>query len=201
MYIPALNLNTDKESTLAFMQRYSFATIVSVQGEVPVATHLPFVISTRGDDIVLTAHTAKQNDQWKTFSAGTVLVIFSEPHAYISPSHYDKKLNVPTWNYVAVHCYGRAAVISDSQRVMQCLEEMIDLYEPAYKPQWQSLPDDYKAGMANGIVAFEILVTEIQAKEKLSQNKNEAERKRIADALAQSHDSNEQAIGEYMKGK
>ena len=115
---------------------------------------------------MLTAHFAKANQQWKDIENNTILVIFSEPHAYISPKHYDKLQNVPTWNYIAVHAYGKATVITEQEAVMNILERTIDTYEQSYKAQWKDLTDDYKLGMAKGIVAFEIVVTDIQAKKK-----------------------------------
>ena len=89
------------------MQAYNFAIVVSVKEDIPIATHLPFVIEERENEIVLISHMSKANEQWKTISDKDVLVIFSEPHAYISPSLYEQQQNVPTWNYVAVHAYGK----------------------------------------------------------------------------------------------
>src|SRR5690606_3894178 len=115
-----------------------------------------------------------------------VLIIFSEPHAYISPKNYDKELNVPTWNYISVHAYGQGKIINEFERVYQILESTIENYEIEYKQQWNKLPHDFKTKMISGIVAFEINVTETQAKEKLSQNKTENERKNIINSLSSS---------------
>ena len=112
--------------------------------------------------------------------------------------HYDKVLNVPTWNYISVHCYGTGYIISDSDKVTTILERTINQYESYYKTQWDGLPEDYKTGMAKGIVAFEILVTDIQAKKKLSQNKNDNEQQRIIKSLSQSPNENDRLIAEYM---
>lgn len=199
MYIPHLNLMTDKTEIVEFMQRFSFATIITAKDNYPVATHLPFLITQKEDAVILTAHFAKANQQWKDIENNTVLVIFSEPHAYISPKHYDKLQNVPTWNYVAVHVYGKVTVITEQAHVMNILERTIDNYEQAYKAQWNDLPDGYKSGMIKGIVAFEITVTDIQAKKKLSQNKTTNERTNIINSLSKSDDRNEQLIAEYME--
>lgn len=90
MYIPKLYAMTDETEVLSFMQRYSFATIVTVKDSLQTATHLPFTISKRNDTIILTSHFAKANPQWQEITSNKVLVIFDEPHAYISPKHYDK---------------------------------------------------------------------------------------------------------------
>jgi transcriptional regulator len=128
-----------------------------------------------------------------------VLVIFSEPHAYISPSNYEKELNVPTWNYISIHAYGHAKLITETDRVFEVLEATINNYEIAYRQQWDNLPETYKLNMSKGIVAFEVIVTDLQAKKKLSQNRTAAEQQKIIDKLSANDDRNEQLIADYMK--
>lgn len=199
MYIPNLNQMTDRAAIIEFMQRFSFATLISSNDHLPVATHLPFVVKDDGTAVTLLSHFAKANDQWKAIMDHDVLVIFSEPHAYISPENYEKELNVPTWNYIAVHCYGKVSIINKEEKVMDLLEHTINNYEPAYKQQWDGFSHEYKSGMAKGIIAFEVNVTTIQAKEKLSQNKTLNERKNIIDSLSKSNNSSETMIADYMK--
>jgi transcriptional regulator len=199
MYTPQRYTFADKEEILNFIKTYSFATIVTVKDNFQSATHLPFTITERGDDLVLTSHFAKANPQWEELKENDVLVIFTEPHAYISPKHYESKLSVPTWNYLAVHAYGKSEIITDQQKAFACLEDMINVYEQEYKLHWDDLPLDYKTKMLNGIVAFEIVVTDLQTKKKLSQNKKEIERERIINALEKSNDTTEKTIADYMK--
>ncbi len=199
MYIPKTNLMTDKNEIVSFMKRFSFATVITSKDNLPIATHLPFVISTRGEHIILTSHFAKANEHWRDIVNNKVLVIFNEPHAYISAKHYDKVLNVPTWNYISVHAYGQGSLVIEMEKTLEILEMTINNYEKTYKQQWDHFPDDYKLKMAKGIVAFEILVTDLQAKKKLSQNRTESEKERIIDVLSKSKDTNEQYIAEYMK--
>lgn len=199
MYIPHLNKMTGHNEIVSFMQRFSFASIITSDNNYPQATHLPFLVATKDNEIILTSHFAKANDQWQKIEQHTNLVIFTEPHAYISPAHYEKELNVPTWNYIAVHAYGKAAIVSEPDGVRQVLEETIQFYEAAYRLQWDGLPENYKAGLANGIVAFKIVVTDLQAKKKLSQNKTLNEQQNIIHTLSQSSESNEQHIAEYMQ--
>lgn len=198
MYIPKNNIQTDKKQIIDFIKRFSFGTIITSKNNLPIATHLPFLVSESEDTIILTSHFAKANEQWKDIEKSNILIIFSEPHAYISPKNYDKELNVPTWNYISVHAYGQGKIINEFEKVNQLLENTIENYEVEYRQQWNKLPQDFKTKMANGIVAFEINVTEIQAKEKLSQNKSENERKNIINSLSTSKDSNEKIIAEYM---
>jgi transcriptional regulator len=200
MYIPPHFSFTAYAETVAFMQRYNFAAIVSQVNDEPFATHLPFVVEQNSEGHVkLLAHFAKKNPQWESLEGQTALVIFAEPHAYISPGLYEKQLNVPTWNYVAAHAYGQARLIHDEAETFQLLEKQMKAFEREYVAQWSELPQDYKNAMAKGIVAFEIPVTKLEAKRKLSQNKTERERQNVMQHLLQNEDGSARAIGEMMK--
>jgi transcriptional regulator len=199
MYIPDLNLMRDKTEIVEFMKRFSFATIITAKDNIPIATHLPFLVTLRDDTIILNSHFAKANEHWKDIEEHKILVIFSEPHAYISPKNYDKELNVPTWNYISVHAYGEGKLIHEEKEIYKLLENTIQNYETSYLQQWNKLPEDYKLGMSKGIVGFEILVTDIQAKKKLSQNKTENEKSNIINTLSKSKNANENLIADYMK--
>lgn len=199
MYIPKHYLNTDKEEIINFIKTYSFATIITVKDNFQTATHLPFVVTEKNNELVLTSHFAKANEQWKEITNNQVLVIFTEPHAYISPKHYESKMNVPTWNYVAIHLYGKGKIISEQKESFEVLEIMINHFEKDYLKQWESLSLEYKNKMLKGIVTFEIAITEIQAKKKLSQNKTELERKNIISAFENSNNENEKVLAEMMK--
>lgn len=195
MYTPKYNQITNIDEAVSFMQRYSFATIVTVAHGQLTATHLPFVIEQRDGNIVLISHFAKANHQAIDIFECTPLVIFTEPHAYISPTHYEKDQNVPTWNYIAVHACGKATLISNAALV---LKKTIKCYEAGYLEKWDSFPDEYKTKMMNGIVAFEILVDDLQGKSKLSQNRSITEQENIVKAFTASADQNERDIADYM---
>lgn len=201
MYIPTTNLTTDKTEMVAFMQRFSFATLITAKDGLPIATHLPFLVSLRDEEVILTAHFALANEQWQDLEQNKVLVIFSEPHAYISTTNYDKALNVPTWNYISIHAYGHGKIISGVEQTIEVLESTINFYETAYKQQWDQFPEDYKLRMIKGIVAFEITITDLQGKKKLSQNRTATEKEKIIDTLSTSNDTNEQLIAAYMKAE
>jgi transcriptional regulator len=199
MYIPSFNKLEERQQAVAFMQRYSFATIVTVKNGLPVATHLPFLVEQRDDKIVLRSHFAKANPQAKDSIGQRVLVIFTEPHAYISPKHYEKVENVPTWNYLAVHAYGKFTVSDDTEAKAALLKATILNFEEAYLKQWESLPDTYKQNMMKGITAFEIVVDDLQAKAKLSQNRSQKEQENIVDGLSQAETTVEKETAEYMR--
>ncbi|MGF7080622.1 FMN-binding negative transcriptional regulator [Mucilaginibacter sp. UYCu711] len=198
MYTPKLNLITDQQEAVSFMQQFSFATIVTVKDGIPCATHLPFVVSQRDEQIILTSHFAKVNPQAAEILNCRPLVIFTEPHAYISPRHYESEQSVPTWNYIAVHAYGTAVIIDNSEAKSQLLEQTIHFYEADYLKQWNALPQDYKLNMMKGITGFEIVVDELQGKKKLSQNRTEKERENIITDLRKSNISAERDIAAYM---
>ena len=198
MYIPSFNKFEDQQQAISFMQQYSFATIVSVKDGVPVATHLPFLVQQQDDKIILKAHFAKANPQAKDGIGQQVLVIFTEPHAYISPKNYEKPESVPTWNYLAVHAYGKCTLIEGEENKAALLEETIKNYELDYLNQWDSLPADFRHKMMNGIVVFEIVVDDLQAKAKLSQNRTEKEQQNIVDDLSKSTDTVVKGIADYM---
>lgn len=198
MYTPKHFQLTDEQEAINFMQRYSFATIVTATDNVPFATHLPFLVSKRNDKIILSSHFAKANPQAAEIIGKEVLVIFTEPHAYISPKHYEKETNVPTWNYIAVHAYGKATILPEGEQTADLLVQMISNYEADYLTQWNNLPDEYKQRMMKGIVAFEIIVDDLQGKQKLSQNRSEVEQENIINALGKSADTVEAEIGKYM---
>jgi transcriptional regulator len=191
----------DHEAAVAFMQRYNFALLVTQGAERPQATHLPFHISVHDGAVRLSAHMAKANPQWKDFDGRDVLIVFSGPHAYVSPANYEQEQNVPTWNYIAVHAYGKVNIITDMQEGMQVLEEMIAQSEPGYKAQWEQLSDKYKHGLYRGIVPITIHITELQAVEKLSQNKTAAERQHIIHSLQQYDDGAAHDLAIYMQAK
>ncbi len=108
MYIPPSFRVEDPGKLAAFMRQYSFASIITHDGQAPIASHLPMLYSAEGGpNGILLSHMARANPQWRNFtSGGEALVIFQGPHGYISPSWYKAEVAVPTWNYTAVHAYG-----------------------------------------------------------------------------------------------
>lgn len=201
MYIPSFNQITDPHEAISFMQRYSFATIVTVKDGIPTATHLPFVVKEVDGQVVILSHFAKANPQSADILNARPLVIFTEPHAYISPKNYEKEQNVPTWNYLAVHAYGDCIILDSEEEKSALLAETIKYYDADYLKQYDGLPDEYKQKMMKGIVAFQIIVDDLQAKKKLSQNRSEKERENIIESLGKSGDKNEQEIAAYMSMK
>jgi len=200
MYIPKHFEEKDRKKLIEFMKEYNFATLVGSAKKRYWATHLPFLIFEEGDDIILKAHMAKANPQWANFKDDEdVLVIFQEPHSYISPSLYENKVSVPTWNYIAVHVYGVPKILPAEEERIKLLEETFKAFDAQFKNQWDTLPEDYKNDLLGGIVAFEIKVTNIEGKYKLSQNRTEGDRERIIEHLTEKEDKVKSDIAKHMR--
>ena len=200
MYIPEFNRQEDRAATVAFMRANPFAILVSNADGVPFATHLPLLIDEVGDQIIVQGHMARANAHWKSMNEGEEsLVIFHGPHAYISPSLYEIRDSVPTWNYAAVHVYGQPTLFSDEEGLRATLHRMIDTFESSYMAQWSELSEQYQSRMMKHIVGFEIKVKRLEAKFKLSQNRTKGEQARVIQRLNQSKDSNVSGVAELMQ--
>jgi transcriptional regulator len=202
MYIPKHFELTDTKTMHDLMRKFSFATIVSVLEGAPFATHMPVVVRSDLSEFgTLRTHIARANPQWESFSSDAeILVIFQGDHSYISPRWYETHPSVPTWNYVTVHAYGRPKIVEEPERVRELLDELIGTYEGTGGWNSSHLSDKYMDGMMRGIVAFEIEITRLEGKMKLSQNRSEADRRGVIAALATGASPDDQAIANRMQG-
>jgi len=199
MYIPPKFKLEDQNKILDYIREYPFATLITANNNSPVATHVPFILEQKNDKWYLLGHMAKANPQWQLLENNRALIIFQEPHAYISPSYYEKEENVPTWNYIAVHVYGKTQLLLEDSDAINILEKTIGVFDKNYQTQWESLRKEYKYRLLKGMVAFQIEIEEWQGKEKLSQNKSISEQQKISEGLSQSKDSSAQQLGLIMK--
>ena len=200
MYIPEYHRPKDHAVVRAFMKENPFAIVVSSDENSPFATHVPVLVSEAEGIIHLRGHVARANPHWKMLEAGReTLVIFHGPHAYVSPSLYESRASVPTWNYAAVHAYGRARIITEPARLTEILVETITSFEQAYLEQWQNLNEGFRTKMLSQIVGFEIPVDRLEAKFKLSQNRPRTDQARVIQALESSTDSTVSAVARLMK--
>jgi transcriptional regulator len=196
MYLPKHFEVTDRTVLFDLMQKFSFATLVSIHEGVPFATHMPFTCKPQQN--LIASHIARANPQWTTFHQNSeVLVIFQGNHSFISPTWYDKHPSVPTWNYMTVHAYGKLRIVEDSKAVKKLLHDLVLQYEE----EWDmlQLPETYMQGMMKGIVAFEIELTKLEGKFKLSQNRAEGDQQNVVKALRQSENPVDQAVAKAMQ--
>lgn len=201
MYIPNHFKQQNLEEIKSFLQQNSFGILVSQVNNKPWATHIPLELdkNSYGED-VLTGHISKGNKQWKEFDKNEeVLAIFNGPHTYISSSWYDHE-NVPTWNYIAVHVYGKIRIIEGNELITS-LKKLVNKYEATSKNPVavERMSEKFLKSELKGIVGFEITVTEIQAAYKLSQNRDDKNKERIIYELESRHDNASKKIAEHMK--
>lgn len=196
MYIPEHFAETDLRTLHEFMRRYSFATLVTQHGGTPFASHLPLSLdSCIGTHGAVLGHMARNNGQWRDFADGAeVLVMFQGAHAYVSPSWYEPNpMSVPTWNFTAVHAYGKARILSEDE-LLATLHQLVDENERAFALPWKlELTQAMRERMLGAIVGFEISLNRIEGKFKLSQNRGEQDRKNIIAQLQQSAHGKETA--------
>jgi transcriptional regulator len=194
MYAPTYNQLEDRAEVLAFMRANGFPVLVTGTGGKLMASHLPSRIQETGDTWVIDMHMAKNNPQWQEFFDDEAMVVFAGPHAYVSPRWYAEKERVPTWNYAAVHAYGVPVVIADRKLKHDSQRRLVAALDPEWLPKFDALRPEYVENMLAGIVNFEIKVTRIETRWKLSQNRGREEMERIAAALERSADSAERAL-------
>jgi len=203
MYIPRHNRVEDDEPLFALMEQFSFATLVTAGDGAPLATHLPFVLDRAcGEHGMILGHMARANGQWRSFLAGAeALVIFQAEHGYISPAWYEVQPSVPTWNYMVVHAHGTPRIVEEPDRIAASLRQLVDHHERGFAEPWDMavLPEEYVAKMMRGIVAFEIPITRLEGKFKLSQNRSVEDRRRVVAALAASGDMVERGLVDAMR--
>jgi transcriptional regulator len=202
VYIPEFNRVEDRALTLAFIQANPFAILISTTKEEdgPFATHLPILAREVDGRMHLRGHVAKANPHWKSIAENQEsLVIFHGPHAYISPSLYEIRESVPTWNYAVVHVYGKGIVFTDETRLNSLLQELIAQFDSSYAAQWPSFREQYRSRMLQHIVGFELHATRVETKFKLSQNRTKAEQENVIQSLASSSDCSAAAVATLMK--
>lgn len=203
MYTPRFNAVSDREILFEAMRAYSFAILFGPVDETTTAaqhhaTHLPLVVRDEGPHGVVEGHFAKANPHWQALADRETLVVFPGPHSYVSPSLYVEQTSVPTWNYIAVHAYGRLQLVEDEADKEVLLFNLIEANEPAYAARWRVMPQDYRRKLLTGIVGFRIPIARIQGKFKLSQNRPEADRRGV-EAAHKAGNDDQRALADWMK--
>ncbi len=201
MYVPK-SFAVDNPAILhRLIERYGFATLISSGPDGLIATHIPVTFEpVPGTQGRLVLHLSRGNPHGEALDGAAVLTIFQGPHGYISPSWYAQHPAVPTWNYAAVHVYGRAAVVRDAARLRDIVSRLVEVYEGGRAQPWSmaGLPEKYMTNMLNGIVGVEIAIERIEGKHKLSQNRPVEDRHRVIAALGDSADPQDRALAAYM---
>ena len=202
MYTPQEFRIEDRDVLFSLMARHNFATLVTVQDGAPAASHVPFIVQPDvGENGTLVAHLARANGQWQTLRGEQeALVIFQGPHAYVSPSWYETHPSVPTWNYMTVHVRGKPKLIEAEAGVRRILGDLVSQHEEAGSGWTLEGAEGYVEKMWRRIVAFESAISSIEGKFKLSQNRDETDRRNVAAALSASNDPSVQQLSKAMQG-
>ena len=177
MYVPRHFEISAAEEIYSFLDANAFGQLISLQDGRLTAAHLPFLVAEERKH--LRCHLARQNPQWQQLDGQQVLITFLGAHDYISPSWY-QTAGVPTWNYQALHIYGRCRVFDDPAQLASLVEALSQRYEAGFEAPWEP---QYREAMLKAIVGVEIEIEDIQCKYKLSQNRPAADHQGVIDKL------------------
>jgi transcriptional regulator len=169
---------------------------------VPIASHLPFLVEGEQGQERLEGHMSRANPHWETFANGdAMLVVFQGPHTYVTPSLSEAERALPTWNYAAVHVYGQPVIVEAPEQVRALIKRLVDFQESRFGLPWrlESLDEGWVDGKLRGIVGFQIPIERMEATFRLMQNRSVEDRRRVADALAGSDDTNAQGVAAMMR--
>jgi transcriptional regulator len=201
MYIPKAFAVEDLATLHHFIDRHSFGLLISQSNGRPFGSHLPFLLDrTSGPQGTLIAHVARANPQWKDLADREALAVFNGPHAYVSPTWYADPRTVPTWNYTAVHVYGRVEVIQNPTEIVEFVRRLTGSAEGGMPEPWTFDPTDpFVVRLAEGIVGLRIEISQIEGKFKLNQNHPVERRARVIAALEALGGENGNGIAEMMR--
>jgi transcriptional regulator len=204
IYTPPHFSENDRGRLFRFMRQHSFATLISGAGDEPLVTHVPVLVDEATN--LVRGHVARANPLWREFAPDRkLLLIFHGPHQYVSPNWYTTHPSVPTWNYAVVHVSGFPRVIQSQSKeerakIQSMLRDLVDENEAKFSRPWKmDLPADYMQQMIDGIVAFEVRITRITGKFKLSQNRPPTDRLTVIAALQKSGNEDAQGVANLMK--
>nr|WP_294513722.1 FMN-binding negative transcriptional regulator [uncultured Rhodopila sp.] len=193
MYIPP-HFREDRIDALhAAIRAAGPATVVSMTPDGLFASHAPLLLDPEPAPYgTLIGHLAKANPHVRLADAAVqTLVIFHGPNGYITPSYYPAKQEhgkvVPTWNYVAIHAYGRLEAFDDPALLLEVVTRLTDRYESPRAAPWavSDAPPDFVAGMLRGIVGIRLPIARLEGKIKMSQNRPAADQTGVVDGLRQ----------------
>ncbi|MFC6336067.1 FMN-binding negative transcriptional regulator [Pseudomonas sp. CCM 7891] len=206
MYTPRAFALDDLPEIQQLIQHTRLAQLVTFGEQGLLASHLPLLLNPdEGPNGTLYGHMAKANRQWQDLQNGAeTLVIFAGAEAYISPAFYPAKAEhgkvVPTWNYLAVHAYGKAEVFTDAERLLKLVSALTQRHEAGRAQPWSvnDAPADYIDSMLKAIVGFALPVERLEGKRKLSQNRSAADIAGVREGLAASPDVRDQTLARFM---
>lgn len=197
MYQPESFRVEDHDRLFDFLDRHGFGLLASTDGQSLVGSHLPFLANREA--MSLYGHMARANGHWNTID-GEVLAVFTGPDAYISPTWYEEKNVLPTWNYTAVHVTGRLQVVDGASEQRAVMEATIAHFERGRSEAWMlDFDGEFSRRLLEEIVVFRIDITRIEGTWKLSQHHSAERRERVGRALAGEESEAAREIGRLMR--
>lgn len=204
MYQPAHHREDRLEVQQALVESHPFGLLISQGADGLLANGVPFRLSRdEGALGTLRAHLARANPQWKGLDGQPVLIVFQGPLNYVSPGHYETKKEtgkvVPTWNYVMVQARGIARVHEDADWLSRQINDLTDHHEKGRPAPWavSDAPESYIESQLRGIVGVEIAIASLEGKWKVSQNRPEADRRGVAEGLAEENPAMSNIVRQY----
>lgn len=205
MYSPPAFRENDPDTLRSMIRDARLCNLVTATTEGLMSTPVPlFLDPSEGEHGTLYGHLAKANPQWKAAPIGDALAIFMGPDAYVTPSWYASKKEhgkvVPTWNYIAVTAYGSVEFFEDSDRLLQVVSRLTDLYEQPRSDPWSvsDAPDQFVRAQLKGIVGIRMPISRIEGKRKMSQNRSAEDRRGVAEGLAASNRNTDQVVSSLI---
>ncbi|MBC7281696.1 FMN-binding negative transcriptional regulator [Hoeflea sp.] len=191
MYLPPHFAEPDETVMRALIAAHPLGLLISSSPTGVLANPVPFLISVSDGATLLRAHLSRANEQWRHIGNGAdVLVVFQGADTYVTPSWYAAKAEhgkvVPTWNYAMVQARGTAQVHEGSDWLRPQVGELTDTHEAGRPEPWKvdDAPEAFVAAQLRGIVGIEITVDQLAGKWKVSQNRQEADRRGVHAGLS-----------------
>ncbi len=208
MYTPKDFRIEDLPTLHADMQRNTLATLVTLTTTGLVATHLPILLDPdRGPFGTILGHVSRANLPWQQSDPATeALLIFTGPDTYVTPNWYPAKQEthrvVPTWNYAAIHAYGKLTFFDDPERLRTIVTRLTDLHEAAFPTPWKvtDAPANFIDGQLKAIVGFELPIVRIEGKRKFNQNRSAADQAGVIQGLRSLNDPQKTEVAAFMEG-
>ena len=202
MYIPAHFKIKETAEIRTFVKAHPFGMLLSNGSQVPGVTHLPLQLMTdeEGKDSI-NIHLSKANPHANTLKDGErVVAVFLGTNGYISPRWYAAKDNVPTWNYTAVHAFGRLRKIEKEAELMKLVDQLTIEHEEGTESPWRADWSVEKIRkMLNAIIGYEMKVERWEGKKKIGQNRSAEDQASLKRNLEKSADSAYQFLAQQMK--
>lgn len=204
MYIPPQFRVEDRDAIWTALRAARLASLVTCGSDGLMATPLPLILDeTEGEFGTLYGHIARANPQCKT-DASEAMAIFPGPEAYITPSWYATKQEtgkvVPTWNYIAVHAYGPVEFFDEPERLLEVVTRLTRLHEAPRREPWEvsDAPAGFIESQLRGIVGLRLPIVRLDAKRKMSQNRNEADRAGVSRGLRASERASDREVASLI---